>query len=482
MVGGGQRMTIGWCASSLYKGSIIHEHLHTLGFWHEQSRPDRDNSVRIEFDNIQAGRAQNFYKQIDSRTLGVPYDFESLMHYPKGAFAKSYGLQTIVTLPNGENDDDIGQRNAFTTSDLEGLQLLYQCVSGSRTRSQMNDNPCTKDCKCAKNKLGCRVNGVDIDSVCMGNLGCVNDICVNNASPTSPRPNSNPTPMPNSKPPTPISHIYFENKQHTGKCMDLAGSDTNNGNDVVLLSCNGGSNQKWRMDENGYIRSAIDDNKCIETRSRNVASGADIQIWDCVPNYSLQQWIHVFDDNTIRPKLATTQCIDVENVDEFSLQLWICNGVPDKVWIAKPTTTPTMTPTMTNSPTITKPTTTKPPTRPSPRPTPLPSSCDLLTDSKQCRNTNCCRWNRKNKTCKNAPCGNGCKDNVIKVSCLRDSQACCVWKRNEDRCTTKRRCGNCVFRTTGRYCNNDGCCQWSDSIKKCSNKNVCTNGRRVALE
>ena len=48
-----------WC---LMSGIVMHELMHAAGFWHEQSRADRDDYITINWANIQAGMEFNFLK------------------------------------------------------------------------------------------------------------------------------------------------------------------------------------------------------------------------------------------------------------------------------------------------------------------------------------------------------------------------------------------------------------------------------------
>uniref|UniRef100_A0A671W259 Metalloendopeptidase n=1 Tax=Sparus aurata TaxID=8175 RepID=A0A671W259_SPAAU len=71
-------------------GIVVHELGHVIGFWHEHTRPDRDEHVSIIRDNIQPGQEYNFLKmepgEVDS--LGEVYDFGSIMHYARNTFSR----------------------------------------------------------------------------------------------------------------------------------------------------------------------------------------------------------------------------------------------------------------------------------------------------------------------------------------------------------------------------------------------------------
>jgi Astacin (Peptidase family M12A) len=99
-------------------GNVIHEIGHAVGYFHEHQRPDRDQFVRINAGNIEAGKEHNFDMRLGGVVLG-PYDYGSMMHYPEDAF--SDGGDTIDPL----QDVDIGQRDGLSEFDIKGVCVLY---------------------------------------------------------------------------------------------------------------------------------------------------------------------------------------------------------------------------------------------------------------------------------------------------------------------------------------------------------------------
>lgn len=116
-------------------GIIIHEIGHAIGFWHEQSRPDRDQYVKIFWNNMHFFfYAKQFWKRLknetDSRSVG--YDYGSIMHYPLDAFSRNN--QSTIAIINdfeyaAQGRPVVGQYNGLSSRDILQAKCMYQCIS-----------------------------------------------------------------------------------------------------------------------------------------------------------------------------------------------------------------------------------------------------------------------------------------------------------------------------------------------------------------
>jgi hypothetical protein len=122
--GGQQFVNLGTGCST---GNAIHEIGHTIGLWHEQSRQDRDLFVRIQWQNVEAGKEHNFNQHITDGDDVGPYDYGSIMHYDRKAFSKN-GQDTIVPATPAS----IGQRTTLSAGDIAAANSL--CAPAQQVR------------------------------------------------------------------------------------------------------------------------------------------------------------------------------------------------------------------------------------------------------------------------------------------------------------------------------------------------------------
>jgi hypothetical protein len=109
-----------------YSKTIQHELMHVIGFFHEQSRPDRDDFLQINLENVEGNMAHNFNKYTWGSTVfnqGSTYDYNSIMHYDTTAFSMN-GKPTMVPRKAGAV---IGKAEALSPMDIAEVRHLLGC-------------------------------------------------------------------------------------------------------------------------------------------------------------------------------------------------------------------------------------------------------------------------------------------------------------------------------------------------------------------
>jgi len=145
----GGRMDLSLGSGCEDKGTAIHEMGHSIGLYHEQNRPDRDNYIKIHKSNVQQGLYYNFQKEYNVDSLGTPYDLRSIMHYSSTAFTRNYRYKTITTIDQSKQYlIDHGDRIFdFSPTDIKQINLMYNC-KGTTVPTAPPDGCDNKDNNC----------------------------------------------------------------------------------------------------------------------------------------------------------------------------------------------------------------------------------------------------------------------------------------------------------------------------------------------
>src|SRR5690606_2547822 len=135
--------------SNVSVGTIRHEIGHTVGLFHEQSRTDRDNFIRINMNEVQEGAEGNFETYVWSGLVGLDfgaYDLNSLMHY--GSFTFAAGSRPVIvragcSFTTRNPDCFVRPSSSLTELDRKGVTRL---VSGDPIFKFRIRNEATNQC------------------------------------------------------------------------------------------------------------------------------------------------------------------------------------------------------------------------------------------------------------------------------------------------------------------------------------------------
>jgi hypothetical protein len=121
---GSEQMLLLEIPSCLERKKLLRQFLHLLGLPSEHLRPDRDEHVKINWDNISILSAPLFAK-LNSTDLPLdelPYDYNSVLHADPFFHSMNSSIPTILPLEQGAT---IGKVNGLSSLDIMKLNLLY---------------------------------------------------------------------------------------------------------------------------------------------------------------------------------------------------------------------------------------------------------------------------------------------------------------------------------------------------------------------
>jgi hypothetical protein len=128
MIGGMQQIS---GAANCATPTLLHEMGHTIGLYHEQSRPDRDTYINIFYENVIKGSRAEFDQIMDNSQSSGGYDYRSVMHYGPFGFGRN-GEPTIDSIPPGI---PLSNTVGYSDGDLDFIRRLYMAAPAAITVS-----------------------------------------------------------------------------------------------------------------------------------------------------------------------------------------------------------------------------------------------------------------------------------------------------------------------------------------------------------
>jgi hypothetical protein len=244
--------------------TVMHELLHSLGFWHEQSRYDRDNYITIDMTNVPPDQRHNF--QIEPGSPTSPYDYKSIMHYHAFAFALD---KTKTTIRCKNTSSASGQ-----VCDLGGNELTIQDIAGINTSYFYNADIAKVDYKALVEFY----KNIPMAKKVQGQPGMIDE-------------SSKATKIKD----VPVADgIYMIKDITTLRYVTVANASNDNGALAQLSDKAGGENQKFavtRVGDGVYLLRAMHSGKYLNVTGQSEAADATINQWDYVDQPNLKFYL-----------------------------------------------------------------------------------------------------------------------------------------------------------------------------------------------
>ncbi|XP_035227332.1 astacin-like metalloprotease toxin 4 [Stegodyphus dumicola] len=108
--------------------TLVHELGHTIGFFHEHTRSDRDDYLNIHWSAIMDSAKDQFYKLSPSENrLLDTFDYDSIMLYGERTFSKDGWTKTMTAKERGRKLVDVYDKKGLSNSDIRRIKKLYEC-------------------------------------------------------------------------------------------------------------------------------------------------------------------------------------------------------------------------------------------------------------------------------------------------------------------------------------------------------------------
>lgn len=110
-----------WCWE---RPAVVHDLGHTLGLMHEHQRPDCDLYLEMHLENVRPEFLYAYERLASSRNTGE-YDFDSIMHYPTGAYSSNGRAIILPRAAFVERARHMGEAVVPSRLDVEGVLSIY---------------------------------------------------------------------------------------------------------------------------------------------------------------------------------------------------------------------------------------------------------------------------------------------------------------------------------------------------------------------